>query len=112
MSSDDDYTSGSNEEESDDSKEFESLAQIATREKSVSKKRSKKVQQPSKSTKRVAGKSNSSTTSSAVVRSRSVSYSADELLLVAKAFMKVSCDAEHSTDKKAERFWEEVSLLF
>ena len=112
MSSDDDYASDSNEEESDDSKELETIAQIAACEKSVSKKRSKKVQQHSKNTKRVASKSNSSTTSSAVVRSLSVSYSADELLLVAKAFMKVSCDAKHSTDKKAEKFWEEVSLIF
>jgi hypothetical protein len=33
-------------------------------------------------------------------------------LLVSKAFLKVSCDAKHSTDKKAEKFWEEVSIVF
>ena len=40
-SSDNDYASSSNEEESSDSEELETLAQIAAREKSVSKKRSK-----------------------------------------------------------------------
>ena len=39
-------------------------------------------------------------------------FSSDELLLVARAFMKVSTDAKHSTDKKAEKFWDEVYATF
>jgi hypothetical protein len=39
-------------------------------------------------------------------------FSSDELLLVARAFMKVSTDAKHSTDKKAEKFWDEVYTTF
>jgi len=111
-SSDDDYASYSNREESNDSEELETLTHIAACEKRGSKKRSKTAKLPSKSPKRQAAKNKSSATSSAVVRSRSVSYSSDELLLVSKAFMKVSCDAKHSTDKKAEKFWEEVSIVF
>jgi hypothetical protein len=42
----------------------------------------------------------------------SISYGINKLLLLVKVFMKVSCDAEHSTDKKAEMFWEEVSNVF
>ena len=111
-SSHDDYASDGNKEESRNSEELETLAQIAAREKSVSKKRSKTAKLPSKSPKRQAAKNKSSATSSGNVRSRSVSYSSHELLLVSKAFMKVSCDAKHSTDKKAEKFWEEVSIIF
>jgi hypothetical protein len=33
-------------------------------------------------------------------------------LLVARAFMKVSTDTKHSTDKKAEKFWDEVHATF
>jgi hypothetical protein len=42
----------------------------------------------------------------------SSSYSADELLLNAKAFMKVSTNTKHSTDKKAKKFWDEVYTCF
>ena len=56
-------------------------------------------------------KSNSLSASSAAVHARSVSYGANELLF-AKAFMKVSCGAKHSADRKAEKFWEEVSSAF
>ncbi len=45
-------------------------------------------------------------------RCRSSSYSEDELLLVAKAFMKVSTNAKHSTDKKADKFWYKVYTCF
>ena len=48
LSSDDDYASYSNEEESDDSEELETLTQIAAHEKSVSKKQSKTGKLPSK----------------------------------------------------------------
>ena len=40
------------------------------------------------------------------------SYSAEELLLVARAFMRVSTNAKHSTDKKAKKFWDEVYTCF
>jgi hypothetical protein len=33
-------------------------------------------------------------------------------LLVARAFMNVSTDAKNSTDKKAEKFWDEVYATF
>jgi hypothetical protein len=50
--------------------------------------------------------------SSTAVHAHSVSCGADELLLVAKAFIKVSCHAKHSTERKVEKFWEEVSSAF
>ena len=42
----------------------------------------------------------------------SVSCGADELLLIAKAFMKVSTNVKHSTDKKAKNIWDEVYTTF
>ena len=45
-------------------------------------------------------------------RSRSVSFGVEELLLVARAYMKVSNNAKHSTHKKAEKFWDEVYVTF
>jgi hypothetical protein len=68
--------------------------------------------QVAKNNKQKSAKSNSSSASSVDVHACSVSYGADELLLVAKAFMKVPCDAKHSADRKAEKFWEEVSSAF
>jgi len=44
--------------------------------------------------------------------SRSVSFGVEELLLVVRACMKVSNNAKHSTDKKAESFWDEVYVTF
>ena len=41
-----------------------------------------------------------------------VLFGVEELLLVACAFMKVSNTATHSTDKKAEKFWDEVYITF
>ncbi len=41
-------------------------------------------------------------------RSGSFLFGSDELLLVARTFMKVSTNAKQSTDKKAETFWEDM----
>ena len=41
-----------------------------------------------------------------------VLFGNDGLLLVARAFMKVLTNAKQSTDKKAEKFWEEVCVIF
>ena len=43
---------------------------------------------------------------------RLFSYGSKELLLLAKAFMKVPCNPKHSTDKKVDNFWEDISLHF
>jgi hypothetical protein len=43
---------------------------------------------------------------------RSTSFGRDELLILAKAFMKVSCNAKQSTDRKVDKFWEDISLHF
>ena len=42
----------------------------------------------------------------------STSFSPEELLSVAKAFMKVSSNAKHPTDKKMEKFWEDIHLHY
>ena len=42
----------------------------------------------------------------------SVAFRSKELLLVSKAFMKVSNNAKHSTDKKADKFRDEVYVMF
>jgi hypothetical protein len=39
-------------------------------------------------------------------------FGIEEQLLVARTFMKVSNNAKHSTDKKAEIFWDEVYVTF
>ena len=70
------------------------------------------MQHVAKNNTKKSAKTNSSSASSAAARAHSVSYGANELLLIAKAFMKVSCDAKHSTDRKAAKFWEEVSSAF
>ena len=45
-------------------------------------------------------------------KKRSTSFSPEELLLVAKAFMKVSSNAKHGIDKKMEKFWEDIHLHY
>jgi hypothetical protein len=41
-----------------------------------------------------------------------VSYDSDELLLIAKAFMKASYNGKHRTGKNAYNLWQEVNLHF
>jgi uncharacterized membrane-anchored protein len=92
MSSDDDSPSTGrdvfdrNDEKNDNYKECETLAQIARKESAV-RKRSKKVQvqRAAKNNKQKSAKTNSLSASSAAACARSVSYGANELLLVAKA---------------------------
>lgn len=87
----------------------ETLVEIADRKRAegASKKRSA-VATAAKPPKKTRKKKSNSVSA----RSRSVSFGSEELLLVARAFMKVSNDAKHSTDKKAEKFWDEVYLTF
>ena len=40
------------------------------------------------------------------------SFGPEELLLVTKAFMKVSSNAKHSTDKTREKFWEDIHIHY
>ena len=42
----------------------------------------------------------------------STTFTPDELLLLSKAYMKVSCNAKHGTDKKAEKFWDDIALHY
>ena len=42
----------------------------------------------------------------------STTFTPDELLLLSKAYMKVSCNAKHGTDKKAEKFWDDIALRY
>ncbi len=41
-----------------------------------------------------------------------MSFSPEELLLDAKPFLKVSSTAKHGTDKKMEKFWEDMHLHY
>ena len=75
----------------------------------VIKKRSA-AQKPAKVAKKT--RANKKEGKAASARSRTASFGSEELLLVARAFMKVSTDAKHSTDKKAEKFWDEVHATF
>ena len=43
-------------------------------------------------------------------KKRLMSFTPEESLLVAKAFLKVSSNAKHSADKKTKRFWEEIHI--
>ena len=45
-------------------------------------------------------------------KKRSMSLSPEDLLLVARVFMKVGSNAKHGTDKKMEKFWEEIHLHY
>jgi hypothetical protein len=47
-----------------------------------------------------------------VPQARSLAYDTDELLLLVKAFMTASCNVKQSTEKKADKFWEEISQQF
>jgi len=40
----------------------------------------------------------------------SSSFSPEELLLVSRAFIKVNNNAKHVTDKKADKFWDDIHL--
>jgi hypothetical protein len=40
------------------------------------------------------------------------SFSPEELLLVAKAFMKASSNSKHGTDKKMQKFWDDIHLHY
>ena len=42
-------------------------------------------------------------------KKHSSSFSPEELLLVSRAFMKVSNNAKHDTDKKADKFWDDIN---
>jgi hypothetical protein len=42
----------------------------------------------------------------------STTFTLDELLMLSKAYIKVSCNATHGTDKKADKFWDEIALHY
>ena len=42
----------------------------------------------------------------------STTFTPDELLLLSKAYMKVSCNAKHRTNKMAEKFWDDIALHY
>jgi hypothetical protein len=98
--------------ESSDSDQ-ETLEEVATRKHAEAaatlKKRNGNLTKPSQPPKKKSQKKTGDTVSA---RSRSVSFGVEELLLVARAFMKVSQNAKHSTDKKADKFWDEVYVTF
>jgi hypothetical protein len=71
-----------------------------------------KATNQTKSNKSKTKKKKNSSGESVSARCRSVAFRSEELLLVSKAFMKVSNNAKHSTDKKAEKFWDEVCSTF
>ena len=84
-------------------------------EESTKKHKAKTVRNTATGPKKKTTKKRSSVTKEArpaSARSRSAAYTADEFLLVAKAFMRASCDAKHATDRKAEKFWDEVSTVY
>ncbi|KAL3796759.1 hypothetical protein HJC23_010906 [Cyclotella cryptica] len=100
---DSDFTPRADESEESSSSDQDTLVEVAEKKRAAgeaSKKRSgvPKAEKP-------AGKG-------AGARHRTASFGSEELLLVARAFMKVSTDAKHSTDKKAEKFWDEVWQVF
>jgi hypothetical protein len=43
---------------------------------------------------------------------RCVSFCSDKLLQLAKEFVKLSCNAKHSTNKKVDKHGEEISIWF
>jgi len=45
-------------------------------------------------------------------KKRSLSFTREELLLVSMTFMKVSNNAKHGTDKKADKFWDDIHLHY
>ena len=45
-------------------------------------------------------------------KKRSMSFGPEELLLVAKSFMKVSSNMKHGTDKKMEKLWDDIHLHY
>jgi hypothetical protein len=42
----------------------------------------------------------------------STTFTPEELLLLLKLYMKVSCNAKHETDKKADKFWDDIALHY
>ena len=109
---DSDFTPRAEESEDSSSSDQDTLVEVAEKKRAAgeaSKKRSaaQKAAKPAKKT-----RANKKAGKAAGARCRTTSFGSEELLLVAKAFMKVSMDAKHSTDKKAEKFWDEVYATF
>ena len=102
---------------SDDKSESETLAEL---EKVRSKagratKKTKKTKRPtvaSAKKKMPTKKKKAPTTTDDRDKKRSTSFIPEELLLVAKAFMKVCSNAKLGTDKKMEKFWEDIHIHY
>ena len=62
--------------------------------------------------KNIIKKNNAVTKTGCNNKKHSTSFSPEELLLVAKAFMKVNSNAKVGTDKKMEKFWEDIHLHY
>ena len=98
----------------------ETLREIEARKRALSRPVSKKqsstkvmkATNQTKSNKSKTKKKKNSSGESVSACCRSVAFGSEKLLLVLKAFMKVSNNAKHSTDKKAEKFWDEVYSTF
>jgi hypothetical protein len=69
----------------------------------VGKKKQKKSKSSTNTTANTTGKGK---------KAGSTTFTPDELLLLSKAYMKVSCNAKHGTDKKAEKFWDDIALHY
>ncbi len=96
--------------EAPESEDSSSSDQDILAEKSHAIKKRSAAQKPAKVVKKT--RANKKAGKAASTRSRTASFGSEELLLVARAFMKVSNDPKHSTDKKAEKFWDEVHATF
>jgi hypothetical protein len=74
-------------------------------------KRTKHPELASTKKKKLPKKKKASTKMDGNNKKHSTSFSPEELLLVEKAFfMKVSSNLKHGTDKKMEKFWEDIHL--
>jgi hypothetical protein len=71
-----------------------------------------------RTTKKTPHKKAKKKTSSAIVNTGkekkvgSTTFMPDELLMLSKAYMKVSCNTKHGRDKRADKFWDEIALHY
>ena len=106
-----DYSSVGSESESEMLADLEKLRTKAGT--TTKKTKSTKHPEPASAKKKNLTKNNNaSAKSDHNDKKHSTSFSPEELLLVTKAFMKVSSNAKLSTDKKMEKFWEDIHLHY
>ena len=116
----DDFDDSADGSDTSSKSDQETLREIEARKcaasRSASKKQSStkvtKAMNQTKSNKLKTKKKKNSSGESVSACCRPAAFGSEELLLVSKAFMKVSNNAKHSTDKKAEKFWDEVCSTF